>query len=495
MHIAVAAVLLVSITLFYLHYFSIHHDLAGGVLSGKLGMSLGEAYEGYNIYFPPSEKIWFSLAAWLQTITGLRLDLLVVLMTSVAILFSAELAYLIRKKTVGATPLFLIVSIAALVILPIVFKNVFGLREHLVALGLWPYLVLRVSDPAGVKIDRSIRIVVGLWLGLALLFKYLYSVVVLLVETADAIVQRRPVILFRLENLISGFIVVFYLLFWLGFQSDNREIVGAMVSGLNANLMSPLDSLSRAGLEFCIAAVILLAARQSGATIRQIVIGFACVTGAILVASAQSRWYTHHGFPIFLGYVFWLWILGANFSKVFKIIVCAMLVFSAGREFSSISFYQSNAAALTNSLKEQGLSLKEKRIALLTLHPSPFNQVIAEQGGVRWTPFVNIAYIPAELKKFDSDENSGMLAPPVVFSEPGRKLLHNQMLSLWEDFPPDVLIMDNSSSWPFAHLKVDWNHMLSKDERFSNILSDFQLAHSLQNGGVKYDYYTRKQSN
>lgn len=113
-------------------------------------------------------------------------------MAGAAVLFSAALAYYIRRTTVGASPAFLVISVAVLAVLPILFKNVFGLREHIVVAGLWPYLILRVSDPNSKRIGRPLRAILGLWIGFTLLFKYLYSMVVVLVELADAGLQRKP---------------------------------------------------------------------------------------------------------------------------------------------------------------------------------------------------------------------------------------------------------------------------------------------------------------
>jgi hypothetical protein len=181
-----------GLQLFYGSYYSIHTDLGGGLLSGRLALTLGDAFADYSAYFPPAERVWFTLAAWLSDLTGLRLDLTAIFMTGLAVLFSAGLAYHIRRQTVGASPLFLVGSVVFLVVLPILYKNVFGLREHMVVLGLWPYLVLRLSDPDDTRIGWKTRLLVGVWLGAMLLSKYLYSLTVLLVEAADAAARAVP---------------------------------------------------------------------------------------------------------------------------------------------------------------------------------------------------------------------------------------------------------------------------------------------------------------
>ena len=68
-----------------------------------------------------------------------------------------------------------------------------------------------------------------------LLFKYLYSIVVFLVELADAILQRRSFLLFRIENLIAGAIVALYLFSWLVLDASQRTAIGAVASAIDAH--------------------------------------------------------------------------------------------------------------------------------------------------------------------------------------------------------------------------------------------------------------------
>ena len=42
--------------------------------------------------------------------------------------------------------------------------------------------------------------------------------------------------------------------------------------------------------------------------------------------------------------------------------------------------------------------------------------------------------------------------PPVRLRDPGRRIPHEEMLRLWEDMPPDVLILDHSTRWPLRYI-------------------------------------------
>ena len=491
LYLLVAIGLLGSLMLFYGSYYSIHTDLAGGAMSGRLAVSLGQSFADYSIYFPPAEREWFSLAVRLSELTGLRLDLMVIAMTGVAVLGSCGLAYHIRRETVGASALFLIGSIAVLTLLPIVFKNVFGLREHLVMLGLWPYLVLRLSDPDNTKIGWKIRLLVGLMLGAALLMKYLYALVVLLVEFADAAVQRRPLALFRIENLLSGAIVALYLLLWLGIDPAQRAAIAAMVSAIDANLAPQWAIARQAAIAMALSIFLIVLSRLNRLPLRETAIGFALVVGAVAVAWIQSRWYSHHLFPVTVAYVAWWWMSHSGLRLIWQVALALVIARPVVGEFLTTERYQQSVMALDAAMEEGGISVRGKRVGMLTMHPSPFNQYLVAQQAERWNATVNNAYVAAELQAFDLPENAGKPLPPVTLKEPGRQMLHDEMLRLWEDMPPDVLILDRSTSWPLRYLKVDWNDIFSHDERFQAVLKQYRPVFRHKGETLDFTVYER----
>jgi hypothetical protein len=476
---------------FYGYYYPLHHDLAGSVLSGRLAVELGESYRDYSIYFPPAERVWYSLAARLSDLTGGRLDLAIVTMTSAMVFFGAGLAYRIRRATVGASPLFLVVSVAVLVALPILFKNVFGLREHIVATGLWPYLVYRVSDPDGTRIGWRTRVVLGLWMGATLLIKYLYAVVVALVELADALVQRRPLLLFRIENIVAGAVVAMYLFSWLILDPSQRTAIGAMFSAIDANLADPVANGLKVAENLVYAAGFLALLVGFRVPVRLMALGLATLAGTVIVAWSQERWYTHHLFPIILAYVVGWWMAKDYFRWWGHVIVALGLAFPLTGQFLSTFTYQKQVAEVDRAIRDAGQSVSGKRIGVLAMHPSPYNQYLASHDAVRWNTMMNIAYVAADLKPFDSKENAGKAPPPVRLDEPGRKMLHDQMLRLWEDLPPDVLILDHSTSWPLRYIDVEWVQAFSGDPRFKAILEHYRPVLSHQGERSSFTYYVR----
>ena len=491
LHAGTAICVFAGLLLFYGYFYPLHHDLAGGVLSGRLAVSLGDAFREYSIYFPPAEKVWFSLAVRLSDSTNLRLDLAIVLMTGAAVLFAAGLAYRIRRQTVGASPLFYIVPVAVLITLPILFKNVFGLREHIVALGLWPFLVLRVSDPDGTRTGWRIRLLLGLWMGAALLFKYVYCIVVFLVEVADAIVQRRAFLLFRIENIVAGAVVALYLFLWLGIDPSQRAAIGAMFSAIDANLADPRANWFNVAKNLYLAIFCLLASLIWRLPARASALGLALVIGTIGGAWAQERWYTHHVFPITLAYIAWLWMAGGRFKWWGHAFVALYLLVPVSLEYLSTASYHESVEELDLALDEAGQSVAGKRVGILNMHPSPYNQYLASHDAARWNPLVNNAYIAAELKPFDDKENADKPPPPVRLDDPGRRMLHEQTLRLWEDMPPDVLIFDHSSSWPLRYIDVEWTHVFSEDPRFNAILEHYRPVHTHQGKRIRFTYYVR----
>lgn len=476
--------------LFYGFIFSLHHDLAGSALSGRLAITLGDSFRDYSIYFPPVEKFWFSLAAQLSELTGLRLDLAVVAMTNIMVLFGAGLAFQIRRATVGASPLFFIASVAVLIILPVLFKNVFGLREHIVATGLWPYLVLRISDPDGKRISWRLRLLLGLWMGATLLFKYLYSAVVFLIELTDSLMKRQPLLLFRIENITAGSVVFLYLFLWLGLDPSQREAIGAMMNAIDANLLDQSENWSKIAKNLMPALLLLIASWYFRVPGRLIGIALATVVAAVLAAWSQERWYTHHLFPITMAYITWWWIAARQFRWYINMAAALLVLLPVAAQFLSTRVYQEQTAELAQALEDDGRTVAGKRVAILTMHPSPYNQYLASHDALRWNPMMNTAYVAAELKPFDKVEMAGK-SSPVKLDDPGRMMLHDQMLRLWEDMPPDVLIFDRTHRWPLRYIDVDWLRVFSEDPRFNAILKNYRPVTDYDGKRVRFTYYVR----
>lgn len=491
LHVGVAIGVMAGVLLFYGFYYPLHHDLAGSVLSGRLAVELGTSFRDYSIYFPPAERVWYSIAARLSDVTGLRLDLAIAAMTSAMVLISAELAYRIRRATVGASPLFLVVSVALLVVLPILFKNVFGLREHIVALGLWPYLVLRVSDPDGTRIGWRTRAFLGLWMGTTLLLKYLYAIVVFLVELADVIVQRRPSLLFRTENLVAGAVVALYLFNWLVLDASQRTAIGAMFSAIDANLADPVPNMLKVAENLGYAVAFLALLQGFRTPPRLMALGLATVVGTIIVAWSQERWYTHHLLPIVMAYVVWWWMTQRYFRWWGHVAIAVCLSYPLIGQFRSTLQYREQVAEVDRAISEAGQSVYGKRVGVLAMHPSPYNQYLSSHGAVRWNAMMNIAYVATELQPFDKKENAGKTPPPIELRDPGRKMLHDQMLRLWVDMPPDVLIFDHGTSWPLRYVDVDWEHAYSGDPRFNALLQHYRPVIIHEGRRTKFTYYTR----
>ncbi|WP_156777168.1 hypothetical protein [Erythrobacter sp. NAP1] len=493
-YVLFSVVLLTAVLAFYLLVYSPHQDLAGITLSAQLADALGDAFDEYSLYFPPAERGWYGLAVPLSELTGLRLDLSAILLAGLAVLFSTTLAYRIRRETAGATPLFLLVPAAVLVVLPVLYKNVFGLREHMVVLGLWPYLVLRLSDPDSSKIGWKTRLLVGAWLGATLTLKYLYAIVVLLVELADAVIQRRLVSLFRIENLVSGAIVALYLFFWLVIDPAEREAIGIMVSAIDANIDNPVRNWAKLAIHSALALALLALAYIYKLPLRITAIGLAMVAGAVIAAWMQSRWYSHHEFPITLAYIGWLWMAWNKLKRVWVLAISVFLVVPIAGEFHSTGYYQDSVSELEEAMDSSGLSVQDKRVGLLTMHPSPFNQYLASEGAMRWISLMNNAYAASELKVHDVKESNGALAPAISITSPERQMLHDEMLRLWEDMPPDALILDHSTSWPLDHIKVRWDRVFAEDERFQAILAQYRPALEHEGDLVKFTYLVRIES-
>lgn len=485
---------LCAVLAFYGTTYSLHQDLAGGVLTGALAVALGDNFDKYNAYFPPIERFWYVLASDVAGLTGLAATTAVLLQTFLAVVVSAALGYVVRQRTTGAGVGFFLIPMIVFLVLPIAYKNIFGLREHLIILGFWPYLVLRASGESAQKVGVGLRTMVGLWLGCMLLFKFFYSVVVFLIEVADALAKRRVLILFRIENVVAGTVVFIYLLTWFGGDASQGEAALALREAIAANLVSASVAAEKSAQLIGIGvAVWLLLFRFRLAAPGLSAIGLAAVIGAVLVAALQQRFYTHHMFPIFMAFGVWWWLVGASFPKWLHVGIGVLLLYPLQEPFQDTRAYQEETKALEMVLAEQGISFAGKRVALLNQHPSPFNQVIASQGGLRWSPQMNIAYVSTELKPYDIPENRGIVVPPVLINTSGQRLLHSQLISLWEDYPPDIMILDATYQWPLRYLSFEWEQVFSLDEGFQRVTSQFEPVFSEDTPQLKFTYYERSE--
>lgn len=452
---------------------SVHQDVAGSALSGLLATTLGDAFSLYSIYFPPVERTWFASAAWLSGQTGLRLDLAVALMTSAAVMISTSMAFYLRRTTVGATPLFLVLPAVILLILPILFKNIFGLREHLVVLGLWPYLVLRQSDPEDQKVGWKIKLVLGTWLGAMLLFKYLYAILVLLLELADAALKRRYSSLFRLDNLVSGGVVTLYLFSWLILNPSQIEAIGMLKSAIDANLVDARSSIINILLRLPLAVYFIAAARIWKWPLRETLFGFTLLISALIVPAIQGRWYSHHVFPITMAFFAWWWMLGRQMQWWGHLATALLIAMPVISQYRSSASYQADLKEIAAAMDEAGISVRGKRIGMLSVHPSPYNEYFVLHGAMRWNASMNNSYVASALQDFDTEDHRGQFAPPLDLVEPGHRYLHDEMLRLWEDLPPDAMILDNRKTWPLRFAKFDWLQVFSEDERFQAVMAQY----------------------
>jgi hypothetical protein len=356
---------------------------------------------------------------------------------------------------------------------------------------LWPYFVLRVSDPGGTRIGWRMRTALGVWMGATLLLKYLYAIVVFLVEVVDASFQRRPSLLFRTENLVASGIVGLYLFCWLILDASQRTAISAMFSAIDANLADPATNLVMVAQNLGYAVVFLAMLIAFRVPWRLIAIGLAAVIGAIIVAWSQERWYTHHQFPIILAYVLWWWMAAEYFRLWGHVMVALGLCYPLTGQFLSTLPYREQVAEVDQAITKSGQSVKGMRVGILNMHPSPYNQYLASHDAIRWNTLMNTAYVAAEMQSFDNAENAGKLPPPLKLDDPGRWMLHDKMKRLWLDKPPDVIILDHSTSWPLRYIKVDWVHEFSEDPRFSSLLSQYRPVLTHKGKRINFTYYVR----
>ena len=489
--LGVTCAVFAAVLAFYHTTYYLHQDLAAGVLGAAVAMEVGADFAKYNVFIPPIEKVWYMLANLINNGTNIGSDLSIVLQTLVVAFVSASLGYAVRRATHGASVWFFVLPLLIGLAFPIFYKNMFGLREHVMIMGLWPYLVLRAGHENSDRIGLPLRIAVGLWLGCTLIFKFYYSLVVFLVEVADAVLSRRFMALFRIENLISGGMVFIYLLIWLGFDAGQRANMVALRDAMEANLSDQSASLIKALIYFAFAAAFWMFAHLQKTDARRNAIGLAAVVGAILAAWVQQRWYEHHVFPILVCFMAWWWLVGPRLSKATHVAVFVALAVPSYGKFQRTFLYQIAANRTDAALRQQGIDLAGKRVGVLHQHPSPFSEVLIAQGALRWSLHANVSYVNGRLLPFDTPDMRGAAVPQLVYDDPLSQVFHDPLMTFWTDFPPDVLILDATNQWPLKHITYQWDDVFARDLQFQEVFANYTLVFENERPFSNFAYYVR----
>jgi hypothetical protein len=330
---------------------------------------------------------------------------------------------------------------------------------------------------------------VGTWLGFFLLFKPFYSVVVLLVELVHAIHRRKPGDLFRVENVVAGGIVALYALLWLGLDPARVDSIVLYKATIVANEVNAAQSLKMIAFWLLPALLLMLIALRKGGNLGEQLVVSGVLIGTILVAWLQQRWYTHHVFPIAMAYVFWWLIIRHRWPLYGHVFVAAALLYVFFGEFRQVRLYQGQVQTLNEALRVGNISLAGKRVGVFSHHPTPYNEVLLNNGALRWTPTMNITYVTAEYFANDIAANYGKPLPPIPFTLEGARLLHGQLMQLWADHPPDYLILDETHMWPLKHIIVRWQDAFADDSAFTDIFSRYRLILDHDGESLRFKLY------
>jgi hypothetical protein len=281
------------------------------------------------------------------------------------------------------------------------------------------------------------------------------------------------------------------LLGWLVFNSSQLAVIGAVMSGMDAHFADPRQNFLQAANALLPALVFVLAGRIVGTSPRTTALGLALVVGAIIAAWVQERWFSHHLFPITTAYFAWWCMAGKSLRWWGHALVALSVLFPVVSQYRQIAHYQKAVGELSLAFDKAGHSLTGKRVGILVMHPSPYNQYIAAVGGLRWNALSDTSYVAAELQPYDRKELAGRAPPPLKLDHPGRRMLHNEVLRLWEDMPPDVLIFDHSTRWPLRYIDVQWTHLFSAEPRFNAFLRHYRPVLAHKGKKLRFVYYVR----
>jgi 4-amino-4-deoxy-L-arabinose transferase-like glycosyltransferase len=308
----------------------------------------------------------------------------------------------------------------------------YGQREHLATILFIPYLTSASALVLKKKgLPTTLALTAGLLAGLAVSFKPYFALIPLLVEAALLVSRKHWRLVFRIENLAMGLVVVAYpVLVWLIAPAYFKEITPLLLLTYSA-LDRPFgEVLARTNSILTIATFLLsvLVLAASG-TWRIGLIWLAASAGAYLAYLIQSKGFAYHPLPALsfaiVSVAVQFPLSTPPFRFAISVFVIALLVGLQVLNFREQNFRQLVLTTLLESQKPGTIMALSFDHGLIFPYP---------QKGWRWTGrFHSIWTLPAVAKSMLEPDERDM-----VVGLTGRIVAEDL-----ERAPPEYVIVDN----------------------------------------------------
>ncbi len=480
----------------------LHHDLAGMVNEAGFTIREPQIVSKYGSPLIPMEQFFYGLPVYLSTWINIPVYQGIVLQCFLVLQLGALLTcWIIYKGGLSKSRVQTLIWIAGIYginfLLPLAYRsrNIFGLREHLFVALILPFLMLLCARLSGFHPGRLLAAMVGIVAGLAIIFKPVYVLLFLFVETVFLVYNRRLFAFARIETLFIVLVGSGYLFYWF-FYTEYFIRIKNLISAVQGYLVPQLALIATEFFYLAPAIVLLVhilfrrkaITQQDNTAIQKTVILFSACISSALVLQLQQRGYSHHSFPIAVFVIVFalsIWhVLSKKILTIFLIFCTYSILHEVNLKFQLIG----NQAG-----RSIGTIIQNKTVAAISPHLRPFHTAILKNGAKWQFPVRNMAYLATEYKRFDVPDSDFNYIPIESFSESGR-FIHQQVIGMLEDYPPDFIIVDTSTQWPLKYIQVNYLEALKMDEKFQLIWRNYQLLHAscVQEGIVCYEVYAYK---
>lgn len=482
----------------------IHQDVAGLMNQAWFFLSEPAFAQQYSSPMIPFEFWFYGACGWLAQLMEMSPSKLIFSVTmalalgsywcSLKLCVDGNLAQSKVQLRVWIVGLFLVYFI-----IPLNVNNLYGIREHLFVLLVFPYIILVLARISGCIPTTKFAVLIGVVAAVGYCAKPFYGLVFVGIEVAYVLCVGRLFAVVRAEAVTASLLGVVYLLVWIFGYSEYFDQLQDAISNVGV-FLKDTDTLILRALLYSIPVLAILvsvlflpvSAKSLDPTLlKRTVLLSVVVVMIIVVASIQQRWYWHHYYPV-AGACAVLMAAVVNVRKLLMPIVLSsfflLIVLRPGFQ-AAVSNYSKVVVAQA----QLGPVIAGATVGVITPHPAPYSQVVLETQALWRFPFVNMAYLATEYSQFDQPNMSIRYLSPAEMSLSGQ-LAHRKVVSLFVQSPPEYAIVDKTPRYPFQHVFLDQLKALRMDAEFEKAWEQYDLVDRYINGedSLNYELYKLK---
>ncbi len=400
----------------------------------------------------------------------------------------------ILRRTLGGGAADLRLPIMSLVVMLLVsLPGVeFGQREHLVLVGLLPYVIVSAQRALGEPGKRSDRVIAGVLMGLALWVKPHYAMAVVVVELGIAVMRRSARVWWCEEILAGAAVILLYGAYVVvavpGFFTQAIPL-GLQFYGDYGSFRPRFIHFSY----LLTAAAMVMSVKTPRAAVSLSRLLLLAAAGAWLAFLVQNKGYPYHMLPT---KTFSLAVVGVAAASLLRlrvsqlsprpdprtrrrlvVVAClALLTVASGIVARSVYNALTDRTELWLQILEEGVERvapdpDNVRFMSLSVDSYPAFPLVAVAGWTWSSRFMCLWMLPGIIN------GEGRSTPPT--SHGGRRLLMDAVVSDFERWRPNVVLVPRITRWESVGTVVVLDELL-RDSRFRTLWDSFERRTTIE---------------